>query len=177
MGEEKPEEEEDGPPKVLKITRTYRNQDGKMYTRTELVRKPIVVDTYAKIRTTKDEAFIKQFATLDEAAKEEMKKEKRRIQEQLRRIRRNEEKERLGLTGPIKSQKDLMNAKKKLKQKPDLKLKCGACGETGHMKTNKACPKFVEEFSENDAQPLTVAMTEKAEEEKERRLQEMDENE
>ena len=163
--------------KVLKITRTYKHSDGKLYTRTEIVRKPVVIDTYVKIRNTKDEAFIKTFATLDEAAKEEMKKEKRRIQEQLRRIRRNEEKERLGLTGPIKSQKDLINAKKKLKQKPDLKLKCGACGETGHMKTNKACPKYVEEFSENSSQPLTVAMTERDEEEKERRLQEMDENE
>lgn len=82
---------------------------------------------------------------MDEQAKEEMKREKRRIQEQLRRIRRNEEKERLGLTGPIKSQKDLINAKKKLKTKPDLKLKCGACGETGHMRTNKSCPKFIED--------------------------------
>merc|ERR1719412_1489035 len=80
-------------PKVLKITRTYKHPDGRLYTRTEIVRKPIVIDTYVKIRNTKDEAFIKQFATLDEAAKEEMKKEKRRIQEQLRRIRRNEERE------------------------------------------------------------------------------------
>ena len=44
-----------------------------------------------------DEAFIKQFASMDEQAKEEMKKEKRRIQEQLRRIKRNQEKERLGI--------------------------------------------------------------------------------
>ena len=168
---------DDSIPKVLKITRTYKHPDGRLYTRTEIVRKPVVIDTYVKIRNTKDEAFIKQFATLDEAAKEEMKKEKRRIQEQLRRIRRNEEKERLGLTGPIKSQKDLINAKKKLKQKPDLKLKCGACGETGHMKTNKACPKYVEEFPEGTSQPLTVAMTEKDEEEKEKRLQELDANE
>ena len=49
-----------------------------------MVRKPIVVQTYTRIRQTKDAEFIKQFATLDEAAKEEMKKEKRRIQEQLR---------------------------------------------------------------------------------------------
>merc|ERR1711936_425826 len=81
--------------KVMKITRTYKHPDGKIYTRTEIVRKPIVIDTYIKIRNTKDEAFIKQFATLDEAAKEEMKKEKRRIQEQLRRIKRNQEKERI----------------------------------------------------------------------------------
>ncbi len=42
-----------------------------------------------------DETFIKEFAT-DAQDKEEMKKEKRRIQEQLRRLRRNEEKSRAG---------------------------------------------------------------------------------
>merc|ERR1712203_600244 len=56
-------------PKVLKIPRTYKHPDGRLYTRTEIVRKPVVIDTYVKIRNTKDEAF-KQFATLDEAAKE-----------------------------------------------------------------------------------------------------------
>lgn len=61
----------------------------------EVVRKPAVIDTYVKIRTTKDEAFIRQFATLDDAQKEEMKREKRRIQEQLRRIKRNQERERI----------------------------------------------------------------------------------
>ena len=54
----------------------YRNEKGKEYVRTELVRKPIVVQTYTRIRQTKDAEFIKQFATLDEAAKEEMKKVK-----------------------------------------------------------------------------------------------------
>lgn len=62
----------------------------------EVVRKPAVVDAYVKIRTTKDEGFIKQFAVVDDAQKEEMKREKRRIQEQLRRIKRNQEKERSG---------------------------------------------------------------------------------
>lgn len=81
--------------RVLKIIRTFTNLDGKEFTRVEIVRKPAVIDAYVKIRTTKDEAFIRQFATLDEAQKEEMKREKRRIQEQLRRIKRNQEKERL----------------------------------------------------------------------------------
>lgn len=106
--------------RVLKIYRTFRNTEGKEYTRVELVRKPAVIDTYMRIRTTKDESFIKQFATLDEHQKEEMKREKRRIQEQLRRIKRNQEKEKLGLSQP---------KKKKPKLKPDLKLKCGACGQ------------------------------------------------
>lgn len=75
---------------MLKIYRTFRDPEGKEFTRIEIVRKPMVIDAYLKIRTTKDEAFIKQFATLDEAQKEEMKREKRRIQEQLRRIKRNQ---------------------------------------------------------------------------------------
>lgn len=61
----------------------------------EVVRKPQVIDTYVKIRSTKDDNFIRQFATLDDAQKEEMKREKRRIQEQLRRIKRNQERERI----------------------------------------------------------------------------------
>merc|ERR1712083_423497 len=73
---------------VLRITRTFKNAQGKEYTRTELVRKPLVIETYVKVRNTKNEQFIRQFATSDDQIKEEMKKEKRRIQEQLRRIKR-----------------------------------------------------------------------------------------
>lgn len=106
--------------RVLKIYRTFRNQEGKEYTRVEIVRKAPVVDAYIKIRNTKDDAFIRQFATLDDQQKEEMKREKRRIQEQLRRIKRNQEKEKTVTTTP---------KRKKPKLKPDLKLKCGACGQ------------------------------------------------
>ncbi|XP_059084202.1 transcription initiation factor TFIID subunit 1-like [Tigriopus californicus] len=147
-----------GPTKFLRITRVFKNQSGKEYTRTEIVRKPMVVETYVRIRQTKDDAYIKQFATLDDSAKEEMKKEKRRLQEQLRRIKRNQERERLGLT---------KSSKRKTKAKPDLKLRCGACGAKGHMRTNKACPKFV--GGEFDG-PINVAMTERDEEELEKEI-------
>lgn len=144
--------------RVLKITRTFRDSEGHEYQRTEFVRRAPVIDAYHKIRTTKDEQFIKQFATLDEQQKEEMKREKRRIQEQLRRIKRNQERERLaqlaqnqklapggiptslgdpkssGGSGPASSHshsnhKDISPSRKKFKLKPDLKLKCGACGQ------------------------------------------------
>ena len=55
--------------RVLKIYRTFKNNDGKEYTRVELVRKTAIIDTYVRIRTTKDDAFIKQFATPDEHQK------------------------------------------------------------------------------------------------------------
>ena len=134
-------------PKILRITRTFRNQDGKEFTRTEIVRKPLVIETYTKVRETKDEAFIRQFATLDDTAKEEMKKERRRLQEQLRRIKRNQDK----ISGtPLASTssgqgtpRTPKRSSRPNKNKPDLKLRCGACGGVGHMRTNKACPKFV----------------------------------
>ena len=55
--------------RVLKIYRTFTKSDGKEYTRVELVRKTAIIDTYVRIRTTKDDAFIKQFATPDEHQK------------------------------------------------------------------------------------------------------------
>lgn len=194
--------------RVLKITRTFRSPEGKEFTRVETVRKPAVIDAYVKIRTTKDEQFIRQFATIDEAQKEEMKREKRRIQEQLRRIKRNQERERLAmgqqashaiplgvnnqekigmtLEGPPTPSslpttptpaKPLVQtppkSRRKTKLKPDLKLKCGACGNIGHMRTNKACPLYQ---TSGPTPPLNVAMTEEQEEEIEKQLNTDDED-
>nr|CAD7431947.1 unnamed protein product [Timema monikensis] len=225
--------------RVLKIYRTFRNAEGKEFTRVELVRKPQVIDAYMKIRNTKDDGFIRQFATLDEHQKEEMKREKRRIQEQLRRIKRNQERERQVLiqtelgerkmvrlmgvrttssshhhhhlsTGDGGSSstpgsnpttpgqgsnshshtphtphhhhhhhhhhtpaQNITPKRKKPKLKPDLKLKCGACGNVGHMRTNKACPLYQPSAP---APPLNVAMTEEQEEEIEKQLNADDED-
>ena len=52
-------------------------------------------------------------------------------------------------------------SRRKTKLKPDLKLKCGACGNVGHMRTNKACPLYQ---GSGPAPPLAVAMTEEQEE-------------
>ncbi|XP_067618163.1 transcription initiation factor TFIID subunit 1 isoform X3 [Eurosta solidaginis] len=181
--------------RILKITRTFKDNEGKEYTRVEIVRRQPVIDAYVKIRTTKDEQFIKQFATLDEQQKEEMKREKRRIQEQLRRIKRNQERERLALlaqnqklqpggmptslgdpkssTGSSHKERDTPHkevspSRKKFKLKPDLKLKCGACGQVGHMRTNKACPLYT--GLQGPTNPSNVAVTEEQEEEIEKEL-------
>ncbi|XP_026724959.1 transcription initiation factor TFIID subunit 1 isoform X4 [Trichoplusia ni] len=174
--------------RVLRIVRTFRNASGQRYTRVELVRKAAVIEAYMKIRSTKDEAFIRQFATMDESQKEEMKREKRRIQEQLRRIKRNQERERLagnvtvpgmfpeslnqstsidmsspsqGLIplGQIKQEPDIhtpssSSSRRRAKLKPDLKLKCGACGQVGHMRTNKACPLYTGALGGGPASPV-----------------------
>ncbi|KAG8039641.1 hypothetical protein G9C98_000370 [Cotesia typhae] len=205
------------PGRILKIQRTFRDTDGKEFLREEIVRKPAVIDTYIKIRNSKDETFIKQFATLDEAQKEEMKREKRRLQEQLRRLKKNQEREK-SIGGPAASHFsstslgiDRSNTntlttttsassvysafsnfpsttfaskhskndpspskRKKSKLKPDLKLKCGACGNVGHMRTNKACPLY--QNSMGTTAPVNVAMTEEQEEEIEKQLNDDDQN-
>ncbi|XP_077984278.1 transcription initiation factor TFIID subunit 1-like [Glandiceps talaboti] len=145
----------------LKIYRTFRDDEGKEYQRIETVRKPEVIDTYVRIRQTKDGNFIRQFALQDEQHREEMKKERRRIQEQLRRIKRNQEKEKNEPPKPPK----------KKKFKPDLKLKCGACGAIGHMRTNKECPLYQKSTPSN---PIQVAMTEEQEELVEKTLRDDD---
>ncbi|XP_024082109.1 transcription initiation factor TFIID subunit 1 isoform X2 [Cimex lectularius] len=213
------------PGRVLRIYRTFRDTDGKEYTRQEVVRKPAVIDTYLKIRSTKDEAFIKQYSTMDDQLKEEMKREKRRIQEQLRRIRRNQERERItgGSTfnrpslssatlaeqttlsstlsttlegtlregsqsppllksGFVRNRPPLSNPttpptpkrRKPSKIKPDVKLKCGACGQVGHMRTNKACPMY--SGMDKPLPPMSVALTEEQEEEFEKQLNTDDED-
>ncbi|PVD34224.1 hypothetical protein C0Q70_05490 [Pomacea canaliculata] len=119
----------------LKITRTFLNETGKPYTRSEIIRSPGVISAYLRIRQTKDPSFIKQFVTMDEETKLEMRKERRRLQEQLRRIKRNQQKPE-GLP-PV-------NKPKKKKESASLsKMKCGACGAVGHMRTNKECPLYV----------------------------------
>ncbi|UYV74640.1 TAF1 [Cordylochernes scorpioides] len=138
--------------KVLEITRTFKNSDGNEFIRREVVRKPGVIATYLRIRNTKDPNYIKQFASeLDDTQKEEFRKERRRLQEQLRRLKRNAAKD-----------KSPVVKKKPKKEQPLLKLKCGACGIVGHMRTNKTCPLY------QIAPPVQVAMTEEQEEEEER---------
>uniref|UniRef100_A0A4W4EKF1 Transcription initiation factor TFIID subunit n=1 Tax=Electrophorus electricus TaxID=8005 RepID=A0A4W4EKF1_ELEEL len=141
----------------LKIYRTFRDEDGKEYVRCETVRKAAVIDAYTRIRTTKDEEFIRKFALFDEQHREEMRKERRRIQEQLRRLKRNQEKDKF--RGPPEKRP------KKIKERPDLKLKCGACGAIGHMRTNKFCPLY---YQTNAPPSNPVAMTEEQEEELEK---------
>lgn len=196
--------------KLLKIYRTYRNADGKEYIRIETVRKPNVITAYVKLRQTKDPDQIKKFTlALDEQEKEEYRKVKRRLQEQLRRLKRNAEKskaalhdnqqyEQPALGRPTKlslsdepvndfgigvnssmyddpslaakaigagglslsGENGKKSREKKEKEKKESKVRCGNCGGTGHMKTNRICPLYSGELP-----PITVAMTEKEEQE------------
>ncbi|XP_044006030.1 transcription initiation factor TFIID subunit 1-like [Aphidius gifuensis] len=152
--------------KTLKISRTYRDDYGKEYTRTEIISNQKVIDLYLKTRELKDDESIRKIATdNDFQAKEEERRARRRKQEQDRRKRKNEAK--CAAAAAAFANKSVLNiynrndktifnnhdddggdgdslncTNKKLQLKTDSKFKCGACGSVGHMRTNRACPYF-----------------------------------
>nr|XP_018670467.1 transcription initiation factor TFIID subunit 1-like isoform X2 [Ciona intestinalis] len=154
--------------RCLRIRRKFRNDDGTEYVRSEMVRKPEVVDAYVKIRSSKNEDFIKKFMMMDEQHREEMRREKRRLQEQLRRIKRNQEKERISNDKEKKKEKDRKLKDIKMENIKASQMKCGACGQLGHMRTNRYCPMNITKSGNPPDQP--VALTEEQEEDMERKM-------
>ncbi|CAL1535229.1 unnamed protein product [Lymnaea stagnalis] len=184
----------------LKIVRTFHDDTGRQYQRSEMVTNPVVIDAYLRIRQTRDPNFIKQFAAMDDQQKEEMRKERRRLQEQLRRIKRNQEKPtyrvfkcwdydfktclvksmivyvahlHLWWSGVFKERSKCSLCEEGcltvgVKRDMSLLMKCGACGQIGHMRTNKECPMY--NSRSGGAGSLQVAMTEEQEEEEEKNV-------
>lgn len=59
--------------------------------------------------------------------------------------------------------KEYLHERKKIKkEEKKVHLKCGNCGQVGHMKTNKLCPKYVEDLRPNKKQKETYKRKMKA---------------
>ncbi|CAD5209353.1 unnamed protein product [Bursaphelenchus xylophilus] len=130
-------------PRKLKIYRTVKSSEGVESTRVEVINNPHVIDAYLRVRHNHDLAWIKVYAEMDEQYKEERRKEKRRLQDQLRRIRRNELRQKMHTQIGRPPKKKPEKEKKPVPIKPSLqKMRCSACGGNGHMKTNKNCPLY-----------------------------------
>ncbi|CAI8041551.1 Transcription initiation factor TFIID subunit 1 [Geodia barretti] len=115
----------------LVIMRTFVSENGTEYTRTEVVKSQPVIDAYVRLMGHGGKEVRSQLVGQDQQTREDMKREKRRIQDQLRRLRRQEEK---GVKKKTKTQKP--------KPLTTINMKCSACGGRGHMKTNKNCPMY-----------------------------------
>ena len=96
--EDKKKKEEEGRghiltrPKRMVITRYFDTGRGTTEAREEIITKPDVIEFYKKIKETMNKDQIKEYLNADPEAREEYKKERRRIQEQLRRLRKSQEK-------------------------------------------------------------------------------------
>ncbi|KAF1744087.1 hypothetical protein MXB_4422, partial [Myxobolus squamalis] len=122
--------------KILKllIHRTFLEADDSKFVRTEVVTDPRIISAY--LRITKNPNYRQVYAKHDIKTMEELRKEKKRVQDQLRRIKRNEEQ----LDEMVQKNKE--PKKEKHRAKPNVK--CTACGVFGHMRTNRVCSKFHE---------------------------------
>ncbi|XP_036599586.1 transcription initiation factor TFIID subunit 1-like [Trichosurus vulpecula] len=147
-------------PVSLFIHRTYVDESGKEYVRSEIVQDPAVIKVYVHVKTTKDEDSIRQFFQPDEQKRQELRKEKKRLQDRLRRIRIAKEREEKKGHFPLE--------KLPKPEAPKLNLICGACGSHGHIKTNKTCPNYCP--PKNLAPRLRVMTQEQEEKELAKRL-------
>uniref|UniRef100_A0A6G1SBJ4 Transcription initiation factor TFIID subunit 1 n=1 Tax=Aceria tosichella TaxID=561515 RepID=A0A6G1SBJ4_9ACAR len=64
--------------RILNIYRTYRDSNGREYVRVETVRKPAVIESYIKIRETKNAEAIKEFAMSSDDPQRETKRKERK---------------------------------------------------------------------------------------------------
>lgn len=110
--------------KKLSIIRTFRDDEGKVYNRIDIVKDPAIIEGYVRARQSTNlpvndwELSGRGFKDWQHNAPSD---------------------------APVKKRKKPVNAappRKRPKTDKVLKLKCGACGQVGHMKSNKDCPYY-----------------------------------
>jgi transcription initiation factor TFIID subunit 1 len=158
---------------VRKIT-TIHNPDGTSEDKVEIIREPHLVDYYVKRRekktptTTSSSAPTsskKEQATTDTT---HSAKDRRKLQDQFRRWmkekERKEERISSGMAPPGQMREKKIRApgeKPPRRSRPHqakikTNLKCGACGQIGHMLTNRSCPMYVERNSSEKSDKVTI---------------------
>ncbi|KAI7847879.1 hypothetical protein BDC45DRAFT_451157 [Circinella umbellata] len=130
------------PNKHLVIRRLMRQKDGTSSWVQELIRDPVVIKSYLRQRQMIEEEATSTEALEPTGDAEKNARMKKRIQDQLAKLKRNAERRR---------QRQLAK-QAALAENPVLGLirgkregamrRCGNCGQLGHMKTNKNCPMF-----------------------------------
>ena len=124
---------------IKKITR-IPNNDGTITLRTEIIRDLDKVEELKKKMKQNRQLNVKLHTSAeDEQLKTQNRRERRRLQEQLRRLKKTSEKQ-------IKLQEQLINGTgDETVVQSFISLTCGACGMTGHIRTNRTCPLYREQ--------------------------------
>ncbi|VUZ45277.1 unnamed protein product [Hymenolepis diminuta] len=150
--------------KTVRITRTYRKGTPEEYTQTETLPWSTQLEIYFKIIQSSNADQIQAFIGSDEEFKEQKRKEKRRLQDQMRRQRRQQQflvSRGISGQGPLRDASGRlipinrlpvapgggvvqvpMSSSRRKNKVGNYKMRCGACGQTGHMRTNKECPMY-----------------------------------
>ncbi|ESK98083.1 transcription initiation factor tfiid 111 kda subunit [Moniliophthora roreri MCA 2997] len=124
--------------KVLRIKRLI---DGQW--KTEIVRDPAVIRAYIRNRQAIEEenTLTDSLAPTGDAEKD--RRARKRIEEELARMKKNQERRLHRKNAKIvKEGGTPLQLNRPLK--PDTTRRCGHCGQMGHMKTNRKCPRWAE---------------------------------
>lgn len=130
-----------GPEGSRKVLRIKRLVDG--IWRTEIIRDPAVIRAYVRGRQLLEEeaTLADSLAPTGDADKD--KRAKKRLEEEIARMKKNQERRLHRKNAKIvKEGGTPMQLNRPVK--PDTTRRCGHCGQMGHMKTNRKCPRWAE---------------------------------
>lgn len=141
----------EGVKRFVKRTVTTCNPDGTKSERVEIVTDPEQIETCLAREREKRRSGIPRrlkqaLSPEDEEERNKIRREKRRLQEQLRRLRKNREKQ------EEYKQKMALGLDNSDEVTANSKFKCGACNMWGHMRTNRNCPLYSESNRENNSE-------------------------
>ncbi|KAG6817729.1 hypothetical protein H0H87_004520 [Tephrocybe sp. NHM501043] len=130
-----------GPDSNRRVLRIKRLIDGEW--QYEIIRDPAVIRAYVRGRQVLEEeaTLADSLAPTGDADKD--KRAKKRLEEEIARMKKNQERRLHRKNAKIvKEGGTPMQLNRPVK--PDTTRRCGHCGQMGHMKTNRKCPRWAE---------------------------------
>ncbi|KAI8995293.1 hypothetical protein BD414DRAFT_479130 [Trametes punicea] len=128
-------------PEARRVLRIKRLINGEW--KTEIVRDPAVITAYVKKRQAIEEENLTADALAPTGDAERDRRAKKRIEEEIARMKKNQERRLHRKNAKIvKEGGTPLQLNRPIK--PDTTRRCGHCGQMGHMKTNRKCPRWAE---------------------------------
>ncbi|KAH7107045.1 hypothetical protein BKA62DRAFT_685859 [Auriculariales sp. MPI-PUGE-AT-0066] len=123
-----------------KVLIIKRFKDGEW--QTEVVRDQVVINAYQKKRVAIEEAEMQTDQLAPTGDTDRDNRAKKKLFEELARMRKNQERRLIRKNAKLAAEGGLPLGVKRAK--PDTTRRCGNCGQIGHMKTNRKCPRWAE---------------------------------
>ncbi|TRM65919.1 hypothetical protein BD626DRAFT_486234 [Schizophyllum amplum] len=121
--------------------------------KTEIVRDPAVIRAYIRSRQVLEEESTLADSLAPTGDAEKDKRAMKRLEEEIARMKKNQERRLHRKNAKIvKEGGTPMQLNRPIK--PDTTRRCGHCGQIGHMKTNRKCPRWAEFNSATPPMPV-----------------------
>ncbi|KAI0053454.1 hypothetical protein FA95DRAFT_745691 [Auriscalpium vulgare] len=142
-----------GPEASRRVMRIKRYVDG-VWT-PEIVRDPAVIRAYMRRRQIMEEEMTMADSLAPTGDADRDKRAKKRLEEEIARMKKNQERRLHRKNAKIAKEGGTpMTLNRPVK--PDTTRRCGHCGQMGHMKTNRKCPRWAE-FNSGQPPPTPTA--------------------